>query len=326
LIDNASMITLHAADGITLTISERGATWMSCELAMGSGRRDVILRRAQSDTTSFLGSTIGRYANRIAHGRIHRDGHEWQLALRPGSPHQLHGGPGGFNSRTWSVQEASATQARFSLHSPEGDQGYPGAVDAQVTYRLVDAMTIEMQMHAVATQPTPLALTNHAYFNLDGGAADVRQHALKINASRYMPVDRELIPFGPPASVEASSFDFREGKTIARDWLHDDQQKKAGGYDHAFLLDGAHAAELTSGTGDLRLAIETTLPALQFYSGQHLAGTPAPDGATYSACAALALEPGFLPDSPNHPEWPQPSCWLRPGDVFSHTIRYSFQK
>jgi aldose 1-epimerase len=324
------MIRLEIADGIALTISPRGATWMSCDVPISrTERRGVILRRAVTDEKSFLGSTIGRYANRIAHGRIHWQGREWQLALKPGSPHHLHGGPGGFHSRTWQVEHASATQARFTLHSAAGDQGYPGDVDVQVTYRLVDAMTIEMQAQAVCTEPTPLALTNHAYFNLDGTPGDVRKHSLEIHSSRYVPVDAELIPLGPLANVEGTGFDFRHAKPIERDWLKDEQQKQAGGYDHAFLLDPVSpmrpAARLTSSDGQLAMAISTTLPALQFYSGQYLAGTEAPGGETYAACSAIALEPGVLPDSPNHPEWPQPSCWLLPGQTYEHTIRYSFE-
>ena len=324
------MITLQAPDGITLAISARGATWMSCQVPVAGANRDVILRRADSDESSFLGSTIGRYANRIAHGRIARDGREWQLARREGAPHHLHGGPGGFHSRLWQAEQTSATEARFTLRSPDGDQGYPGALTAEVVYRLTDAMTIEMEMRATTTAPTPVALTNHAYFNLDGSATDVRRHSLRVNASRYMPVDRELIPVASPQPVRGTSFDFREGKTIDRDWLADEQQSQAGGYDHAFLLEGAcagmraPAVELVASRDDLSLTISTTLPALQFYAGQYLAGTEAPGGSTYEACAAVALEPGFLPDSPNHPEWPQPSCWLDPDDTLAHTIRYAF--
>lgn len=326
------MIKLQAPGGITLTIAPRGATWMRCEVPWGaSGRRDVILRRAPNDDKSFLGSTIGRYANRIAHGHLEWHGQQWQLALRPGSPHHLHGGPGGFHSRLWDVQQPCASEARFTLRSVEGDQGYPGEVQAQVTYRLADAMTIEMEMRATTTAPTPLAMTNHAFFNLDGTVGDVRRHSLRLHASRFTPVDRELIPLGPLAGVDRTGFDFRTGKTIQSDWLRDEQQQASQGYDHAFLLDEAcaqmrqPAAQLVSSTGDLRMTIATTLPAMQFYSGQYLAGTAAPDGPPYPACCAVALEPGFLPDSPNHPEWPQPSCWLKPGELYAHTIRYSFE-
>lgn len=318
------MIVLEAAGGVALAIDARGATWVSCQVPVRAKRRDVILRRAIGDRQSFLGSTIGRYANRIAHGLIRRGEREWQLALQEGSIHHLHGGPGGFHACLWQAQQASATRARFTLRSPEGDQGYPGELLVEVVYELADAMTIEMRSRATASAPTPVAITNHAYFNLDGSPGDVRGHTLRVNASRYMPVDRRLIPFGPPSPVTGTSFDFREAKPIARDWLVDPQQQQAGGYDHAFLLDGSLACELTSTAGDLRLAITTSLPALQVYSGQGIGGTEAPDGGTYRACAGVALEPGFLPDSPNHPEWPQPGCWLLPGDVQEHVIRYSF--
>jgi len=139
-----------------------------------------------------------------------------------------------------------------------------------------------------------------------------------------------LLPLGAPVDVAGSSFDFREPKPVRRDWLRDPQQATAGGYDHAFLLDpecadlAVPAVEVTASDARVGLAISTSLPALQFYSGQLLGGTPARDGAPYAPCAGLAFEPGFLPDSPNHPEWPQPSCWLLPGQTYRHRIRYRF--
>jgi len=330
------VIRLERQDGIALTIADRGATWLSCEVPLPDGtRRETILRRSAIDDASadrsYLGATVGRYANRIAQGRLQLEGHAWQLETNPASPHQLHGGPQGFHSRVWTVHQVSGTEARFSLHSPEGDQGYPGDLQLDVTYRLAEPLAIEMEMRATASAPTPLAVTNHAYFNLDGSIGDVRAHSLQVQAARYMPVDGELIPVGPPAGVEHTTFDFRQPKTISRDWLADAQQRLAGGYDHAFLLDEpcagarAPAVQLLSSRGDLGLAISTTLPALQVYAGQYLGGTAAPGSAAYPLCAGVALEPGFLPDSPNHPEWPQPTCWLRPGEVFLHTIRYAFR-
>ena len=215
---------------------------------------------------------------------------------------------------------ADDTSVRLALVSPDGDQGYPGELRAEVVYRLADASTIEMEAVATATAPSPVCLTNHAYFNLDGDAGDVRRHGLRIASTRYLPVDPELIPLGPLAPVAGSGFDFRTAETIASRWLLDEQQQASGGYDHAWLLDAScaqmaePAAELVSSDGSLRLAISTTLPAIQFYAGQYL---PVP-------CSAAALEPQFLPDSPNHPEWPQADCWLRPGDVYRHVIRYAF--
>jgi aldose 1-epimerase len=268
----------------------------------------------------YLGATVGRYANRIAQASITHEGRTWRLDAHPQPPHQLHGGPDGFHARTWEATRIGEHGLRLDLLSPDGDQGFPGELRVQVVYSLPDAMTIEMSATATVTAPCPVAITNHAYFNLDGDARDIRAHALHVAAAHYMPVDAELIPFGPPVPAQDTSFDFREAKTIQRDWLADAQQGLAAGYDHAFLLDrvcadlARPAAELTSSHGDLRLQIFTTLPALQLYTGQQLE----------PPCAGVALEPGFLPDSPNHPEWPQPTCWLLPGQTYRHVTRYVF--
>jgi aldose 1-epimerase len=326
---------LQREGGIALTLTDRGATWLDCEVPLADGsRRPVILRRAGITESSadkfYLGATVGRYANRIAQARIRLGGQAWPLTPNPGSPHQLHGGPEGFHSRSWDAQQLDETAVRFSLRSRAGDQGYPGDLDVQVTYALVDAMTIEMRIVASTDAPTPLAITNHAYFNLDGDAGDIRDHRLRVNAARYMPVDDELIPFGAPQPVQGTSFDFREATPIGARWLADEQQQRAEGYDHAFLLDercaslNLPAAELRSRSGDLRMSIATDMPALQLYAGQQLRQVTSPSGAPYARCAGVALEPGWLPDSPNHPEWPQPSCWLLPGALAEHVIRWRF--
>jgi aldose 1-epimerase len=328
---------LHHASGLALSLSTFGAAWLSCQVPLADGsRRHVILQRpALPDAATrraYVGTTIGRYANRIGRARIARGSQAWPLQPNPGSRHQLHGGPEGFDQREWTVLHADATSARLALLSPDGDQGYPGALQAEVTYRLTDA-AIEMEAVATTSADCPVCLTNHAYFNLDGGigsASDVRQHRLRIAADLFLPVDAELIPHGSLAGVAGTSFDFRAGKPIETHWLQDEQQRQAGGYDHAFLLHGAcagmaePAAQLASSDGALRMSVSTTLPALQFYAGQMLDGVAAPGGTPYPRCAALALEPQFLPDSPNHPEWPQPSCWLAPGEVYRHLIRYAF--
>ena len=327
-------LQLHHASGLALSLSTFGAAWLDCQVPLADGtRRRVILQRpAVPDAATrraYVGATIGRYANRIGQARITRGGQAWALQPNPGSAHQLHGGPEGFDQREWTVLHADATSARLALHSPHGDQGYPGALQAEVTYLLNDA-AIEMEAVATTTADCPVCLTNHAYFNLDGGIGDVRRHRLRIAADRFLPVDAALIPLGRLAEVAGTGFDFRAGQPIDAHWLLDEQQRLAGGYDHAFLLHGtcaglaAPAAELTSADGALRMCLSTTLPALQFYAGQLLDGVAAPGGAPYPRCAALALEPQFLPDSPNHPEWPQPSCWLAPGEVYRHLIRYAF--
>jgi aldose 1-epimerase len=331
------LIELRHPGGLALSLMDVGATWLSCRVPLADGTpREVLLGCPRPEDyaqqTAFLGATIGRYANRIGGARIARGGRSWPLAASPaGSPHQLHGGPDGFDKRRWDVLDCGETEARFGLVSPDGDQGYPGRLDAQVSWRLSGAREVEIEFEARVDAPCPVGLTSHAYFNLDARHADVRAHRLQIAADRYLPVDAALIPPGPPAEVAGTSFDFRAGKPLAQHWLVDDQQRAGGGYDHAFLLDPgcaamrSPAAVLEAADASLRMSLFTTLPALQLYAGQYLAGIPGRDGAPYRACAGAALEPEFLPDSPNHPEWPQPDCWLQPGQVFRHRIRYAFE-
>jgi aldose 1-epimerase len=323
-------------EGLALTLTDLGATWLSCRVPMADGsRREVLLGcptpQVQAQQTAYLGATIGRYANRIGNARITLGERSWSLEPQPGSAHQLHGGPGGFHSRPWQVEQADARAASFSLVSPDGDQGYPGRMEARVSYRIVGPLTLEIAFEARVDAPSPVCLTNHAYFNLDERHGDVRGHRLRIAAQRYLPVNEALIPLGELADVQGSGFDFRTAKTIARDWLRDDpQQRHGGGFDHAFLLDAesadaaSPAVELQAADGSLRMRVSTTLPSLQFYGGQFLTGIPDRNGQPYASCAGVALEPQYLPDSPNHPEWPQPSCWLQPGEVWQHRIRYEF--
>jgi aldose 1-epimerase len=327
-------LQLQHPSGLSLSLSTFGAAWLSCHVPLTDGsRRGVVLQRpARPDAAirrAYLGATIGRYANRIGQAHIARGPDAWALQPNPGSRHQLHGGPEGFDQREWTVLQSDATSARLCLVSPHGDQGFPGELRVEVTYRLEDA-AIEMEAVATTTADCPVCITNHAYFNLDGTVGDVKRHRLRIAADQFLPVDPELIPLGRLAEVDGTSFDFRAGKPIEEDWMLDDQQRQAHGYDHAFLLDAAcaqmaaPAAELASADGALRMSLSTTLPALQFYAGQLLQGVASPTGTPYPPCAAVALEPQFLPDSPNHPEWPQPSCWLAPGKVYRHVIRYAF--
>jgi aldose 1-epimerase len=330
-------LRLQAADGVAVSLSTLGAAWLSCDVPMPDGtRRSVVLQRddppGEAARKAFLGATIGRYANRIANARIADGARVFPLLPDPGSRHQLHGGPQGFHAKHWTVAHADDRSVRFSTVSADADQGYPGELRAEVTYRLADAMTVEIEATATVNARSPVCLTNHAYFNLDGIAGDVRLHRLHVAASRYLPVDTDLIPLGMLADVQDTGFDFREPKALLTDWRSDEQQRIAGGYDHAYLLDSAcaamasPAAALTSADGRLRLEISTTLPAIQLYGGQFLDGIPSAQGAPHSACAGVALEPEFLPDSPNHPEWPQPSCWLGPGEVYRHLIRYAFRR
>lgn len=318
--------------GMQLTVMDRGATWLSCRVPLADGRhREVLLDCAtRAQRAGFMGATIGRYANRIAGGRIRRDTRNWALSVGPNERHQLHGGPGGFHTRDWHLLEHQSDRIRWELVSSDGDQGFPGAMKVCLSIRLPGAGVIDWICRATVSDWCPIAITNHAYFNLDGQGR-VLDHRMTIAANLFAPIDSELIPLKRLQPMAGSDFDFSNGMRLSTRWLDSHQQRLAGGYDHGFLLQRecasgqTPAALLESSDGVLSLEISTTAPALQVYTGQHLQGVLDANGARLPACAGIALEPGFIADSPNRVEWPQPSCWVAPNQTYEHRIRYSFR-
>ena len=328
------LIQLAHACGLRISLMDWGATWLSCRVSVGGGEREVLLGCARLhdyfSQTAYLGATIGRFANRIAAARFARAGRDY--ALRPNEgENQLHGGPQGFDRRRWGIVEQSTEHVLFGIESADGDQGFPGNLAATVGYRLQDSARIRMDYTANVDAPCPVNFTNHAYFNLDGAATDARGHSLQIAAQHFLPVDGQSIPLGALAPVADTGFDFTQSKPIGQDFLRDAQQQLVRGYDHAYLLDeechgmARAAATLISADGSLAMDLFTTQPAMQLYSGNYLGGVPARSGGVYAACAGVALEMQFLPDSPNHPEWPQPDCWLTPGKTYQHTTVLAFR-
>ena len=328
------LIELAHACGLHISLMDWGATWLSCRVMVGGVEREVLLGCTHLadyfKQTAYLGATIGRFANRIAGARLIREGRAYELLPNEGG-NQLHGGPQGFDRRRWRIVEQSAEHVVFGIESADGDQGFPGNLAATVAYRLQDGARIRIDYTATVEAPCPVNLTNHAYFNLDGAVTDVRDHRLQIAAQRYLPVDAQSIPLGALAPVAGTGFDFTLDKRIGQDFLRDAQQQLVRGYDHAYLLDeecsgmAKAAATLVSADGSLAMDLFTTQPAMQLYSGNYLAGVPERSGGVYSAYAGVALETQFLPDSPNHPEWPQPDCWLKPGETYRHTTVLAFR-
>ncbi|WP_275553964.1 galactose-1-epimerase [Mixta sp. Marseille-Q2659] len=320
---------LRNGNGMVATFMDWGATWLSARVPMkdGSVREALLGCATPSDylnQTAYLGATVGRYANRIANARLNEAG--ITLLANQGA-HQLHGGPEGFDKRRWQIVNQSENSVRYRIDSPDGDQGYPGNLVAQVEYRLDDNNCLTISWEAQVDRPCPVNLTNHAYFNLDAHHGDARQHTLQLSADSYLPVSSEGIPRAPLQPVENGGFDFRQPKSIGRDFLQDEDQRLVQGYDHAFLLNPREAqqpaAQLWSADSKLKLTVHTSASALQFYSGNYLEGTPARDQGSYNAFQGIALESEFLPDSPNHPEWPQPDCWLQPGETYYSVTRYT---
>jgi len=319
--------TLTGPDGLRIRVLALGATWASCRMPLATGARELLLgfesEADYSHQASYIGACIGRYCNRIAEGRLRGKDGLIQLAREPGATHHLHGGPEGFDQRRWQLVEHDADLLRLALTSPAGDQGYPGELDCEVGYRMLADGGVEVRFQARVSEPCPVNLTCHPYFNLDGNG-DARGQHLQIAAESFLPVDALGIPHGALASVAGTGFDFRAERPIQ--WA----QNADAIYDHAFLLDprcvqiGFPAASLRSADGRVRMQIFTTLPALQLYTGQHLADGTRDCTSIWPDCSGIALEPQFLPDSPNHPEWPQPGCWLMPGQRYDHRIVYRF--
>jgi aldose 1-epimerase len=284
----------------------------------------------------YFGATVGRFANRIAGGRLPVDGTEHRLSRNENGRHTLHGGADGFDNRIWesrAVREAHRTGVEFRLHSAHDDQGFPGELDVSVTYTLDPDGALAITYQALATAPTVINLTNHTYFNLAGeGNGDVLDHLLQIEADYYSPVDQDLIPLpGPPAPVAGTPFDFTAPRLLGQSIGADDPQLHlaAGGYDHNWLLrEGVtlsprSAATLWHPPSGRRLKCLTTEPGLQVYAGTQFDGSVrGPSGRPYLPFAGVALETQHFPDSPNRPDFP--STMLYPGQVYRSTTVYQF--
>ena len=338
--ETGRLLQLQRPGGLRLTLTDLGATWMSCQVPLADGTwREVLLGFERPEhylaQPGYLGATVGRYANRIAQARYMHAGEPVHLVANEAG-NQLHGGPRGFDRRRWQVDAHGPHDVQFSLHSDDGDQGFPGEVQVLARYRLGEDLSVTLEYEATTTRTTPLALTNHAYFNLDAAHTDCRGHTLRLRAERYVPVDTALIPTGTLDAVAGTDFDFRQPRRVGDAFMASDQQRVARGYDHSFLLDAAcrdgslPAAELLSADGRLAARLYTDRPAVQFYSGQWLATTQRRGGdgdGGYGPCSGLALEPGVPPDSPNHPEWaPWSDCLAEPGTTWRAWMRWEFER
>ncbi|MFM4703886.1 galactose-1-epimerase [Aeromonas bivalvium] len=316
---------LENEEGLHLRGLDFGATLTSLTLPVAEGRREVLLGCADEAYASqqvWLGAVAGRFANRIGGARLVRGDERWALDANQGA-NCLHGGGDGFHRRTWQIKEREADRIRLALLSRAGDQGFPGNLRVTLEYRL-EQRDLVVDFCASTDAATPVSLTSHAYFNLDGDG-DIRHHTLSLNADHYLPTDEQSLPLAM-APVEGP-FDLRAPRPIGQEWLSHPQQRLAKGYDHAFLLNGGEgeqpwAARIISGDRQLAMEVHTNQPSLQFYSGNWLTGTPDRHGRPYRDYDGFCLEAQQLPDSPNRPELGDP--WLLPGQRYRHQTRYRF--
>ena len=325
-----NLFTLQNAQGMRAQFTDWGATWTSCCVPVNGELREVLLGCKLEEypiQQAYLGVSVGRYANRIANAQFTLNDKTVTLTANQGK-HQLHGGVNGFDKRRWALEKCGENFVCFSLHSVDGDQGFPGNVDMTVTYTLTEENSVKIEYAGKSDQDTPLNLTNHAYFNLNDAqyGKDVREHLLQLNADYFLPVDSEGIPNAPLKAVDGTSFDFRREKSIGADFLKEEQQLTKG-YDHSFLLSGEPqktAAILTALDRSLRLEISTSQRALQVYTGNYLGGTPNRNGGEYADYAGVALETQALPDTPNHPEWQYYGGITKAMEAYCHWTKFKF--
>ncbi len=277
-----------------------------------------------------FGAVIGRYANRLAGGRIAID---WDIIQLPqnNGPNCLHGGPRGWQYSLFDEISSSRSHVELRLVSPDGDNGFPGTVTATVRYTLTDDNALCIDYHAETDAPTVINMTNHSYFNLSGHPdTPIDDHLLWINADLYTPTDKSSIPLAKHESVEGTPFDFRVPKAIGRDINANNKQLHIGhGYDHNFVLnrrsglEPSMVATLFCPKSGIIMQLYTNAPGLQLYTGNYLNGSIGKGRVSYPFRSAVCLETQQYPDSPNR-NWPESTGRLLPGHPFESTTIFQF--
>ncbi len=319
------LFTLTNASGNTVKMTNFGAILVSVEVPDRDGKRANINLGFDNladylGEHPYFGSTVGRYANRIAKGKFSIDGEEYTLAINNG-PNHLHGGIVGFSKQVWQAEEiktADRVGVRFTMTSPDGQEGYPGRLDVVAQYTWNNANELAYTLEATTDAATVLNLTQHAYWNLAGaGSGDVLKQMLQLNCDHYTAVDDTLIPTGEIAAVAGTPLDYRQphalGERIAL-------LPATKGYDHCFVVNGPAGSLRSCGTAHdpvsgRTMEVLTTQPGVQLYTANHL-------GAPWGQHGAFCLETQHFPDSPNQPEFP--TTRLNSGEKFSETTVHRF--
>ncbi|TSA87413.1 galactose mutarotase [Deinococcus detaillensis] len=306
---------------VRVRIPDRQGHWG--DVVLGHEELGPYLNHPQ---VTYYGALIGRFANRIKAGKFELDTQLYQIATND-DPNALHGGPNGFHTQVWTA-EISGNRLKLSHVSPDGAEGFPGQLRVSATYTL-SGHTLRLEWRAETDKATVLNLTHHPFWSLTGGADDVLDHELSVNADQFTPVSADAIPTGELVSVTGTPFDFRTPRRIGeRIEQPDPQLEFVGGYDHNFVLNGEagslrHAATLHDPSSGRRLEVRTTEPGLQVYSGNFTDGSFVGFGnQPYGKRSSVCLEPQHFPDSPNQPSFP--STVQRPGEVFESVTEYQF--
>jgi len=326
-----TLYTLTNSKGMKAEITNYGGIVVSLSVPDRNGNvNDIVLGYETLDgyikSSSYFGAIVGRYGNRIAKGKFALDGKTYQLATNNGKNH-LHGGQKGFDKVVWDaepVTQDSTIGVKLIYVSRDGEEGYPGNLTCTVTYLLTENNELKVLYTATTDKATPINLTHHSYFNLEGqGNGDILTHELMLNADKFTPVDSELIPTGEIKPVKGTPWDFTIPKQIGKELA-----QVTGGYDHNFVINNYDkslqlAARVYEPTTGRVMEIYTTEPGIQFYSGNFLDGTIiGKKGKVYQKHYGFCLETQHFPDSPNNPNFP--STILRPGELYSQVTVHRF--
>ncbi|MDC7225533.1 MAG: galactose mutarotase [Spirochaetales bacterium] len=341
--DRIDIVTVSNSNYLSFSVISYGATLISVKTPDKNGKIDEITL-GKADLAAYeaghpyFGSTVGRFGNRISKAEFQLDGTKYKLEANNG-PNSLHGGPEGFHRRVWDIfpfKKDDRAGVRFTYVSADGEEGFPGRMEISAVYTLTEENELYFDYEAICDKASPVNLTNHVYWNLSGaGSGTILDHRLKLNCSRYIPVNDVQIPLGELREVAGTPFDFTSEKRIGEDI------DAAGGFDHSWVTpaysedrDGMGTTEavaalnkaesyavLSSPASGRKIECYTTQPGVQFYSGNFLDNEPGREN-VYKKNSGLCLETQNFPDAPNQTGFP--SCILRPGVKYVHSSKIRF--
>lgn len=325
----ASLYTIRSGS-ISAEVTDLGATLVKLFVPDRNGKpTDIVLGFDDPQTYcksgTFFGTVVGRNANRIGGAAFTLNGKRYQLGKNDNQENNLHSGPDFFKNRLWDVLKVEENAITFGLHSPDGDQGFPGNADITVSYVLEQGNTLRISYRALCDRDTVFNFTNHSYFNLAGHHKTDKAMAqiLTMPARFYTVSDAQYITTGETRLVDGTSMDFRSPKAIGRDIDADEEPMRLqNGYDHNFEVFANPCAILTSPETGITMAVSTDMPGVQLYSGNFMAHEPGKNGIVYGKRSGICLETQFYPNAVNHPHWPQPIT--KAGEEFKSETSFTF--
>lgn len=317
--------TLTGKGGASVEILDHGATVRSLIVPNAVGEKvDVVLGYdtigEYESNDGFLGASIGRVCNRIGGARFSLGGREYVLYANDGA-NQLHGGARGFDKYVWDISTEDG-KLTFSRLSPDGEEGYPGNLSVKISFELTDSNCLTITYDADTDAATPVNLTNHSYFNLNG-SGDVLTHRLRLNADRFCEGAPDCLPTGRLLDVTGTPFDFRSERVLGEALAEECEQTALfGGFDHNYVLSGCEAARVYAPESGIVMDVYTTQPGMQLYTANSLSHRTGKHGSVMLPHYALCLETQLFPDGMNHYGFPSPI--LRPGEHLHSETRYAF--